>query len=65
MKKLTLKQLEEHQKETLDTLNKEYEIAWKEAQEAMDKIYIINSTIAKFQTQIFMAQQFGKKEENN
>lgn len=65
MTKLTLKLLEEHQEETLKTLDKEYEAAWKEAQKAMDKVDLIARTKAKFQAQILMAQTKWKIDENN
>lgn len=56
MKTLTLKGLEQHQDETLTTLRKEYEEAWKEAQKAMDKVDVITNAMARFQTQILTAQ---------
>lgn len=65
MTKLTLKLLEEHQEETLKTLDKEYETAWKEAQKAMDKVDLIARTKAKFQTQILLAQTKWKIDEQN
>lgn len=65
MTKLTLKLLEEHQDETLKTLHKEYEEAWKDAQKAMDKVDVISRTIAKFQTQILLAQTKWKLDEQN
>jgi peroxiredoxin len=65
MTKLTLKLLEEHQEETLKTLDKEYEKAWKEAQQAIDKVDLIARTKAKFQAQILMAQTKWKIDENN
>lgn len=65
MKTLTLKALEEHQDETLATLQKEYEAAWKEAQKAMDKVDLISRTMAKFHAQILMAQSKWKLDEQN
>lgn len=65
MKNLTLKDLEEHQEETLKSLYKQKEEAWGEANKAMDKVDTISKAIARFQTQIFIAQQFGKEERKN
>lgn len=65
MAKLTLKQLEEHQDETLTTLQKELDQAWKEANTAMAKVDTITRTIAKFQTQILMAGTAWKLPNNN
>lgn len=57
--------LEQHQEEVLKTLEKEKETAWKEAQKALDKVDVINQTIAKFQAQILMAQSKWKFDEQN
>ena len=65
MKTLTLASLEKHQDETLTTLHKELEIAWKEVNEAQDKVDVINDAIAKFQAQILMSQTKWKIDENN
>lgn len=65
MKKLTLELLEKHQEETLNSLDKELETAWKEVNKAMDKVDLINNTKAKFQTQLLIAQTKWKTDEKN
>ena len=65
MKKLTLQLLEQHQEETINTLDKELEAAWVEVNKAIDKVDLINRTKAKFQAQILLASTKWKLDEQN
>lgn len=63
--KLIITDLDKHQDEVIQSLQKEYEAQWEVCQKEMDKLDIISRTMAKFQASILMAKTNWKIEEQN
>lgn len=59
------KLIEDHQNETIESLEKMRKAEWKKAQVHLDQIEIINDAIGKIQAAILMNQTKWKLDEQN